>query len=162
MGDLFHESVPDDFIRRIFEVMNRAHWHTFQAITKRAERLHTLAPQLTWSPNIWMGVTVESDRHVDRIACLQDTPAHLKWLCLEPLLSPIHPLPLQGIHWVILGGESGPHARPIEERWIVDIKDQCHAQNVAFWFKQWGGSNRKASGCTLQGREWKQFPQIPL
>jgi protein gp37 len=136
LGDLFHPDVPDDFIRRVFEVMNRAHWHTFQVLTKRAKRLQALAPKLAWSRNIWMGVTVESDRHIDRIAYLVDTPACIKWLCLEPLLSPIHSLPLNNIHWVIASGENAPDARPTEAHWVADIQNQCREHDVAFYFKK--------------------------
>lgn len=159
MGDMFHESVPETFIFRIFDIMNRASWHTFQVLTKRAERLGTLAPKLKWSPNIWMGVTVESERQIKRIPYLISTKAAIKWLCLEPLLTAIPNLPLSGIDWVILGGESGPQARPIKEEWIIEIRNQCITNNVPFYFKQWGGVNRKQYGCLLQGREWKQMPK---
>ena len=162
MGDMFHEAVPEAFLFRVFETMNRADWHTFQILTKRAERLAAIAPKLYWSPNIWMGVTVESERQTRRISYLLSTKAHLKWLCLEPLLSAVPNLPLDGIHWVILGGESGPKARPLREAWVTDVRDQCVAHKVPFYFKQWGGVNKKATGCLLNGREWKQVPQPAL
>ena len=159
MGDMFHENVPETFIFRIFDIMNRASWHIFQVLTKRAERLRTLAPKLKWSPNIWMGVTVESERQIKRIPYLISTEAAIKWLSLEPLLTAISNLPLSGIDWVILGGETGPQARPIKEEWIIEIRDQCITNNVPFYFKQWGGISRKQSRCLLQGREWKQTPK---
>lgn len=160
MGDLFHEDVPDEFIHRIFEVMNQASQHTFQVLTKRNSRLSQLAPSLTWAENIWMGVTVENSAYVHRIDNLRDTPAHVKFLSLEPLLGPIPDIDLSGINWVITGGESGPRSRPIEKEWVIDIRDQCIKANVPFFFKQWGGKNKKKAGKLLEGREWLEMPRL--
>lgn len=162
MGDLFHPDVPDDFLIRVFQVMNQASQHIFQVITKRAERLASIAHKLAWAPHIWMGVTVESESQQQRIPYLVSTPAALKWLCIEPMLTALPSLPLKGIHWVILGGESGSEARPIQERWVLEVRDQCLRAHVPFYFKQWGGWNKQATGCLLQGREWKQFPPSPI
>lgn len=160
MSDLFHEQVPDAFILQVFRVMNQAHWHTFQVLTKRAERLAQVAPKITWTRNIWMGVTVESQAQTKRIPYLASVNAAVRWLCIEPMVSAIPSLDLRAIHWVILGGESGPFARPLPEDWVVSVRDQCVANNVPFYFKQWGGANRKANGCTLQGRQWREFPYV--
>ncbi len=159
MSDLFHESVPLTYVRRVFEVMARAHWHRFQVLTKRAERLAALAPQLEWAPNIWMGVSVESDRYRGRIEQLRTTEARIKFLSLEPLLGPLHDLDLGGIDWVIVGGESGPRARPVDPTWVVDLRDQCRAARVPFFFKQWGGPNKKKAGRVLDGRTWDEMPR---
>ena len=158
MSDLFHKSVPTDFIQRVFEVMRKASWHTFQVLTKRSERLAELNPLLEWADNIWMGVSVENADYTFRIDHLRDTDAHIKFLSLEPLLGPITELKLSKIDWVIVGGESGHHARPIEEYWVSDIRDQCLNQNVPFFFKQWGGVNKKKNGRELHGRTWDQMP----
>jgi protein gp37 len=158
MSDLFHEDVPDDFILRVFDVMVRAHWHRFQVLTKRPERLAELDPTLPWMPNIWMGVTVENRRFVHRIDLLRETGAHVKFLSLEPLLGPLVNLRLDGIDWAIVGGESGPKARPVEESWVRDIRDQCRATGVSFFFKQWGGTNKKRTGRLLDGRTWDEVP----
>ncbi len=162
MSDLFHEDVPDDFILRVFEVMNRACWHRFQVLTKRAQRLLRLDPRLAWAPHIWMGVTVENQRCTARIDQLRKTTACLKFLSMEPLLGPVANLDLTGIDWVIVGGESGPGARPIEHEWIAAIRNECLTSNVAFFFKQWGGFNKKRAGRTLDGRIWSQMPQHDL
>src|SRR5262245_46751562 len=135
MSDLFHEAVPSDFIRRVFDVMVRAHWHQFQILTKRADHLAVLADDLPWRDHIWMGVSVENERYVDRIEDLRRTPAHVKFLSLEPLLGPLPHLDLAGIDWVIVGGESGPGARPLEEAWVRDIQAQCAAWDIPFFFK---------------------------
>lgn len=158
MSDLFHEEVPLDYIQQVFDVMRRAHWHRFQILTKRAERLAELDPVLDWPPNVWMGVSVENSDHVDRIECLRSTHARVKFLSLEPLLGPLPDMNLQGIDWAIVGGESGPGARPVEESWILDIRDQCRDAGVAFFFKQWGGHNKKKTGRLLQGRTWDEIP----
>jgi len=160
MSDLFHEAVPDDFILRIFDVMNRATWHRFQVLTKRSARLLKLNRRITWRPHIWMGVTVENERCTPRIEHLRRTDACLKFLSMEPLLGPVADLNLRGIDWVIVGGESGPGARPMQKEWVTAIRDQCLWQEVAFFFKQWGGFNKKAAGRTLDGRLWSQMPCV--
>ncbi|HEX5721029.1 MAG TPA: phage Gp37/Gp68 family protein [Thermoanaerobaculia bacterium] len=160
MSDLFHEGVPLDYIQRVFDVMRRADWHCFQVLTKRADRLAKLDSFLEWPHNVWMGVSVESLDHVDRIDDLRRTRSRVKFLSLEPLLGPLPGLDLQGIDWVIVGGESGPGARPIEESWILDIRDQCQEAQVAFFFKQWGGQNKKKTGRLLEGRTWDEMPAV--
>ncbi len=158
MSDLFHKDVPDEFIIKVFDVMNKATWHTFQVLTKRAERLEEIAPKLKWTPNIWLGVTVESDKQKKRIPYLINTPAQIKYLSIEPMITEIKDLSLENINWVIVGGESGPGARPLKENWVTRIRDNCVENNVPFFFKQWGGVNKKIAGCTLQGRQWKELP----
>jgi protein gp37 len=158
MSDLFHSDVPPDFILRVFEVMNRASWHRFQVLTKRSRRLLQMETRLPWAPNIWMGVTVEDARYQQRIDDLRQTRAAVKFLSFEPLLGPLPHLDLTGIDWVIVGGESGPGARPMYREWVVDIRDQCLEAGVPFFFKQWGGWNKKKSGRVLQGRVWNQMP----
>jgi protein gp37 len=161
MSDMFHEDVPLEFIRQTLDVMRRASWHTFQIITKRSQRLLELDTQLDWPANLWIGVTVEQDRYTYRAEQLKQTHAPLKFLCLEPLLGPLPSLSLTGIDWVILGGESGTQARPMEEAWALDIRDRCVAAGIPFWFKQWGGRNPKAAGKLLQGQIWEQRPVWP-
>lgn len=158
MSDLFHKDVPLEFIERVFDVMRRAHWHRFQVLTKRAERLSTMSPVLPWAHNIWMGVSVENRDVVERINYLRRTGAHIKFLSIEPLLGPLPSLDLSGIDWVIVGGESGPHARRIDPEWVADIRDQCQRASVPFFFKQWGGTNKKKSGRLLDGRTWDEMP----
>lgn len=158
MSDLFHEDVPEDFILRVFDVMCRANWHNYQILTKRAERLEALNPRLPWKSNIWMGVTVEEQDYKYRIQHLQNTGAHIKFLSLEPLLSPIANLNLTNIDWVIVGGESGPKARPMQKSWVIDIRNQCQESGVPFFFKQWGGVNKKKAGRELNGRTWDEMP----
>lgn len=158
MSDLFHKNVPLEFIRRVFDVMHRAHWHQFQVLTKRAERLRELSEYLEWCPNIWMGVSVETSAYFSRIDDLRQTGAQIKFLSLEPLLGPLANLDLSGIDWVIVGGESGPGARPIKPEWVTDIRDQCLAAEVPFFFKQWGGTNKKKAGRSLEGRTWDEMP----
>ncbi len=158
MGDLFHEKVPPEFIHRVFEVMQSCRQHRFQVLTKRSQRLRQLAPALPWPDNVWMGVTVEDFHNVNRIADLTVTPAKVKFLSVEPLLSDIPNLPLQGIDWVIVGGESGPGARPIRKEWVLSIRDQCRKARVAFYFKQWGGTRKHANGRTLDGRIYDAMP----
>lgn len=160
MSDLFHRDVPDDYIVSVFDVMRRAEQHTFQVLTKRAERLEALAPRLAWSPNVWMGVSVEDRARATRIAHLQQVPAAVRFLSVEPLLEAIPDLPLQGIHWVIVGGESGRSPRPVEEAWALDIRDQCRRAGVKFFFKQWGGTNKKATGRLLDGRTYDERPAL--
>lgn len=158
MSDLFHKDVPLDYIRRVFDVMGRAHWHRFQVLTKRADRLAELAPSLEWAPNIWMGVSVESDPCRGRIDGLRIVPAAVRFLSLEPLLGPLPGLDLTGIDWAIVGGESGPGARPMDPRWVLDLRDQCAAAGVPFFFKQWGGVRKARAGRMLDGREWREMP----
>jgi protein gp37 len=158
MSDLFHEDVPIGHIQQVFDVMRRAHWHRFQVLTKRAERLATIAPEIVWPGNVWMGVSVESSKYVDRIDHLRATKAAIKFLSLEPLLGPLKSLKLRDIDWVIVGGESGPRARPMEPGWVTDIRDQCRKARVPFFFKQWGGKNKKRAGRILDGRTWDELP----
>ncbi len=158
MSDLFHKDVPVEFILRVFDVMNRAHWHQFQILTKRSGRLLQLSPQLPWAKNIWMGVSVESEQYTSRIDDLRGTGAAIKFLSLEPLLGPLPNLNLAGIDWVIVGGESGPRARPMDKAWVVEIKEQCAAAKVPFFFKQWGGWNKRKTGRTFLGRTWDEMP----
>jgi protein gp37 len=162
MSDLFHEDVPTEFILRVFEVMNRADKHVYQALTKRSERLLELNPLLPWAENVWMGVTVENEAYTSRIDDLRQTGAMTKFLSLEPLLGPLPDLNLDGIDWVIVGGESGPGARPMEISWVVDIRDQCQEASVPFFFKQWGGVNKKRAGRVLEGRTWDAMPAVRL
>jgi len=160
MSDLFHEDIPTEFIIRIFDVMRRARWHCFQILTKRSKRMLELSPQLPWMPNIWMGVTVEEQNYTYRIDHLQRTGANVKFLSLEPLLGPISSLCLEGINWVIVGGESGPKSRPIKESWAIDIRNQCQEKRVPFFFKQWGGINKRRAGRELEGRTWDELPSL--
>lgn len=162
MSDLFHADIPQEYIQSVFDVMRRAHWHRFQVLTKRADRLADLAPQLQWPLNVWMGVSVENVDHIDRIDLLRRTGARVKFLSLEPLLGPLPCLDLAGIDWVIVGGESGPQARPIAKTWIVEIRDQCREAGVAFFFKQWGGVAKKKTGRLLEGRTWDQMPVLSV
>ena len=158
MSDLFHEDVPLAFIRRVFDVMARGSQHRFQVLTKRSERLSTLSPSLAWPPNTWMGVSVENGDYVCRLDHLRQTGAAVKFVSLEPLLGPLPALELQGIDWVIVGGESGPKARPMDPAWVRDIRDQCVVSGVPFFFKQWGGVRRTKAGRALDGRTWDQMP----
>lgn len=161
MSDLFHERVPDSFIYRVFDIMRTAHWHQFQVLTKRSERLAEMSRRLNWAPNIWMGVSVESSDYLFRISHLRSTKAHIKFLSLEPLLGPLPRMSLGGINWAIVGGESGPGARPMKEEWVLQIKDKCAAAGVAFFFKQWGGPNKKRAGRLLDGKTWNELPIQP-
>jgi len=158
MGDLFHDKVPPEFIRRVFDVMRSCRQHRFQVLTKRSQRLRQLAPTLTWPENVWMGVTVEDARNVSRIADLVATPAKVKFLSVEPLLDDVGHLPLDGIDWVIVGGESGPGARPMKKEWVLSIKNQCELAGVAFYFKQWGGTRKHLNGRELDGRIYDAMP----
>ncbi len=168
MSDLFHEDVPDQFIRSVFEVMERAHWHKFQVLTKRAERLAEIAPTLPWPANVWMGVSVENQRWTTRIDYLKSTPAQVKFLSCEPLLGPLALGldGLDGLDWIIVGGESGYRARPMQLDWARGIRDQCVAAGVPFFFKQWGAHDeagirrgKKASGRVLDGQVWDEMPR---
>lgn len=158
MSDLFHEDVPLDFIQQVFEVMTKASWHTFQVLTKRPKRLLEFDQQLNWPDNVWMGVSVENKDYSYRIDHLRQTSARTKFLSLEPLLGPIPDLNLNRIDWVIVGGESGPKSRPIDRAWVIEIRDQCLSSRVPFFFKQWGGTNKKKTGRELDGRTWDELP----
>jgi protein gp37 len=158
MSDLFHKDVPLIFIRKIFDVMEAAHWHRFQILTKRSERLLELSSKLSWTTNIWMGVSVEHPDYAYRIDHLRQTDAHIKFLSLEPLLAPLPRLKLKNIDWAIIGGESGPGARPMQKEWVLDIQNQCRKADVAFYFKQWGGVFKKKTGRVLEGRTWDEMP----
>jgi protein gp37 len=168
MSDLFHKDVPCDFIVKVFDTMKRAHWHTFQILTKRSDRLVRIAPYLPWPENVWIGVSVESQKYTDRIHELVKVPAAVRFLSLEPLLGPISKLPLRGIDWVIVGGESGPGARPMDRDWVTQIKRRCREMSakgrcasgaeVPFFFKQWGGFHKKAAGRELFGRTFDEMP----
>lgn len=160
MSDLFHEDVPMLFISRVFDVMRRAHWHRFQVLTKRAQRLARIQSRLQWTANIWMGVSVENESYRSRIDALRSTGASVKFLSLEPLLGPLPDLDLDGIDWVIVGGESGARARPMDPAWVVDLRNQCQAARVPFFFKQWGGKNKKITGRILEGETWDQMPSV--
>jgi protein gp37 len=161
MSDLFHEEVPFEYIDRVFDVMARASWHRFQVLTKRAERLTELSTRLQWPANVWMGVSIESEAYRGRVEHLRSTGAQIKFLSLEPLLGPLRDLDLDSIDWVIVGGESGPGARPMDREWVLDIRDQCQRARVPFFFKQWGGTNKKSTGRELQGRTWDEMPEDP-
>jgi Bacteriophage protein gp37 len=160
MSDLFHEDVSDDIIIKVFETMNKAHWHTFQVLTKRPKRLHAMDDLglLRWSPNIWMGVTVESDKYIDRINELRNTKANIKFLSCEPLLGSLKSIDIENIDWVIVGGESGPKSREMKKEWVIEIKELCEKNEVAFFFKQWGGTNKKKSGRLLDGQTYDYYP----
>jgi protein gp37 len=159
MSDLFHHDVPVDFIQRVFATMSRAHWHEFQILTKRSGRLLALSDEIDWPPNVWMGVSVENIEFKVRIDHLRKTGAAIKFLSVEPLLEALGPLDLNGIDWVIVGGESGPGARPLEADWVRDIRRQCEESRTAFFFKQWGGVNKRRSGRELDGRTWDEIPR---
>lgn len=162
MSDLFHEEIPLGFIRQTFEVMRQARQHVFQILTKRSGRVRDLVPLLPWPDNVWMGVTVERADYLARIEVLKSTPAAVKFLSLEPLLGPLHTLDLRGIDWVIVGGESGPGARPLKKEWVLEIRDQCLDAEVPFFFKQWGGTRKTKAGRVLEGQVWDQMPVTGL
>jgi protein gp37 len=162
MSDMFHEQVPIEFILKAFNVMGQADIHTFQVLTKRSKRLADLDPFINWPSNVWMGVSVENNRYIFRINHLRQTKAQLKFLSIEPLLGRIPEINLDGIQWVIVGGESGPGARPIKEEWVIEIRDQCLKASVPFFFKQWGGTRKNQTGRVLQGRTWEQMPLLNL
>ncbi len=161
MSDLFHKDIPFEFIQQVFQTMQRAHWHTFQILTKRSDRLLELSFDLPWPNNIWQGVSVEDERVIHRIDHLRQVPAKIRFLSLEPLIGPLNNLDLRGIHWVIVGGESGPGARPMKKEWVESIRDQCINQQVAFFFKQWGGVQKHRTGRILDGRTWNEYPNAP-
>jgi protein gp37 len=158
MSDLFHDEVPIEYIQRVFRVMNQADWHQYQILTKRADRLEELSDRLAWAPHIWMGVSVENEKYLSRIDHLRRTSAHIKFLSIEPLLARLGKINLRGIDWVIVGGESGPDARPMQADWVTAIRDQCARAGVAFFFKQWGGVQKRKTGRTLDGRTWDEMP----
>jgi protein gp37 len=158
MSDLFHEAIPADYIAKVFAVMQEASQHTFQVLTKRPERALELASDLPWPANVWMGTTVENADYLHRIRALVQIPATVRFLSLEPLLGPLPKLPLKGIHWVIVGGESGPDARPMQSKWVFQIRDQCQESSVPFFFKQWGGVNKSVAGRELDGQLWSEMP----
>jgi len=160
MSDLFHADVPLPYIQRVFDVMRRADWHRFQVLTKRADRLAELSPHIDWPENVWMGVSVEDADHLGRIDLLRSTRARVKFLSLEPLLGPLPGLDLRAVDWAIVGGESGPQARRVEEAWVLDIREQCRRSGTAFFFKQWGGRQKKKAGRLLQGRTWDEMPHL--
>lgn len=162
MSDLFHVDVPEPFIRDVFDVMERADWHRYQVLTKRAERVTELSDALPWPSQVWMGVSVESQDYVHRIDLLRETGAAVKFLSLEPLLGPLPSLNLDGIDWVIVGGESGPGARPMQPDWAREIRDQCIDAGVPFHFKQWGGVFKKRNGRELDGRTWDEMPNLSV
>ena len=159
MSDLFHKDVPVEFIKRVFDVMVSCPQHEFQVLTKRPERTLELAANLPWPENVWMGTSVENAMYVHRVDTLRHVPAAVRFLSCEPLIGPLNRLPLKGIHWVIVGGESGPGSRPMAPLWVERIRDQCLAQDVAFFFKQWGGVQKSRTGRKLTGRTWDQMPR---
>lgn len=158
MSDLFHEQVPDSFIFKVFDIMKRASWHQYQILTKRSNRLKELSSVLEWPKNVWAGVTVEDNSTKYRIQELRNIPAVIRFISFEPLLELLKPLNLENIDWVIVGGESGPGARKMEEKGVISIKEQCIKQNILFFFKQWGGVNKKEAGRLLEGRFWNNMP----
>lgn len=158
MSDLFHENVPSEFIREVFHTMERNPQHRFQILTKRSDRLLHLSPELTWPGNVWMGVSIENADYLYRIDHLKQTGAHYRFLSCEPLLGSLKGMNLNGIDWVIVGGESGPKARPMARLWVTEIRDQCVRAGIPFFFKQWGGTNKKKAGRLLDGKTWDQFP----
>lgn len=161
MSDLFHAKVPLGFIRDVFAVMEDTPHHTYQILTKRARRLERIADKFDWPSNVWMGVSVESADQYDRVRDLAKVPAAVRFLSCEPLLGPLHNLPLDGIDWVIAGGESGPNARPVEPEWIRDLRDACVSARTPFFFKQWGGIRAKSGGRELDGLIWDEMPEQP-
>jgi protein gp37 len=158
MSDLFHEEIPDEFVEKVFQVMGEADWHVFQILTKRHERLLELGRNLEWPPNVWMGVSIENRRFVHRADFLREVPAAVRFISAEPLLGPLGGLDLSGIDWLIAGGESGPGHRPVSEEWLFELRDRCLEDNVAFFFKQWGGARPKTGGRLLDGHTWDQMP----
>ncbi|MDD5222686.1 MAG: phage Gp37/Gp68 family protein [bacterium] len=158
MSDLFHDKVPEAFIRKVFDIMRRASWHTFQVLTKRAERMETIGRKLDWPANVWMGVSIETPKYLNRLNHLRRTPARVRFISFEPLLEAFDKVDLENIHWVIIGGESGPMARPMDKAWVTKIQDQCLSDRVPFFFKQWGGTNKKKAGRLLDGRTWDELP----
>jgi protein gp37 len=161
MSDLYHKDVPDEFIHQVFATMRAASWHRFQILTKRSERLAAMSASIDWPENVWQGVSVESAEYAHRIEHLRSIGAGVRFLSIEPLLGPLSRLDLRNIQWVIVGGESGPGARPMREEWVIEIRDQCVTACVPFFFKQWGGTNKKKTGRELEGRTWDEMPPLP-
>ena len=159
MSDIFHEKISDDDILQLFEVMNKANWHTFQVLTKRPDRLIDLSPKITWTPNIWMGVTVENSRALERVEKLKRCGARIKFVSAEPLLESISHIDLYGIDWLIVGGESGAGCRPLKKEWVVELRDIAKKSNTPFFFKQWGGFHHSQAGSELDGVEYKEYPR---
>ncbi len=162
MSDLFHKDVPTEFIEKTFDVMRKASWHTFQVLTKRSDRFREIEDTITIPKNVWLGVSVECEDYLYRIDDLRATHPPVKFLSLEPLIGPLPGLIIEGIDWVIVGGESGPGARPMQEEWVTEIRDECLKSDVPFFFKQWGGVIKKRAGRVLEGRTWDQMPALPL
>lgn len=162
MSDLFHERVPFEFIQQVFKTMSACPQHQFQVLTKRPEQLLTVCNSLAWPDNVWMGVSIENEKYAYRSELLRDVPARIRFLSVEPLLGAIPRLPLRGIHWVIVGGESGPGARPMEPVWVTSIHTQCVRAKVAFFFKQWGGVQKHRTGRSLHGRTFDEMPRVAL
>jgi len=162
MSDLFHKDVPTEFIEKTFAVMKKASWHTFQVLTKRSDRIQLIEDRIRIPKNVWLGVSVECEDYLYRIGDLRKTGAQVRFLSLEPLIGPLPGLDLEGINWVIVGGESGPGARPMQEEWVTDIRDTCLASGVPFFFKQWGGVFKKRAGRVLEGRTWEEMPGMPV
>lgn len=160
MSDIFHEDIPEQDILDLFDVMNRANWHTFQVLTKRADRMLELSDRINWTDNIWMGVSVENRDAIDRCERLKQTGAKIKFVSAEPLLESIVDIDLDGIDWLIVGGESGAGSRPMDEEWVIELRDKAKENEVAFFFKQWGGTRKKKAGSLLQGKYYKQYPKI--
>ena len=158
MSDLFHDDIPDTYVEQVFEIMARASWHQYQLLTKRSERLLKLSRLLNWQPQTWMGVSIENEDHLFRTDHLRKTHAHTKFLSIEPLIGPLNKLDLKGINWVIVGGESGPGARPVDVLWVREIRDHCVRAGVPFFFKQWGGVFKSRTGRLLDGRTWDEMP----
>lgn len=159
MSDIFHEDIPDEIIFQIFDTMNKAHWHTFQVLTKRSKRMIEMSPEITWTPNIWMGVTVENSDVMHRLSDLKNTDAKLKFVSAEPLLSSLSRIDLKGVDWLIVGGESGHGFRKVKEEWVIELRDLAQEMNVPFFFKQWGGHNKKKSGRLLHGETYDGYPR---
>lgn len=164
MSDLFHEDVPSEFVRRVWTVMRETNWHHYQVLTKRPERMLELLGGKGFErlPNVWVGTSVEDSEHSFRVDILRDVPASIRFLSIEPLIGPVGPLDLEGIHWVIVGGESGPHARPMKTAWVDEVHNQCRVQKVPFFFKQWGGRNKKKTGRHYRDRTWDEYPDLML
>jgi len=162
MSDIFHEDIEDEYIFKIFEVMNKAHWHTFQVLTKRPERLENIAHKLNWTDNIWMGVTVEANDYVKRVDYLRDIDAKIKFLSIEPLIDSVDKLDYTNIDWVIVGGESGYGCREIKKEWVIQVRDKCKDDKIPFFFKQWGGVNKKKNGRLLDGKIYDEMPKLLL
>ena len=158
MSDIFHEKVPQDYILKIFETMNKADWHIFQVLTKRPERLEELREKINWTKNIWLGTTIESNKYIDRVKFIKETQANIKFISFEPLIDSVKDIDIDGIDWVIVGGESGSGSRVIKKEWIYEIKEKCDKLNIPFFFKQWGGTNKKKSGRLLDGKIYDEMP----